>query len=31
VIAFDGTGVGATTGRTPNTIEAMARDAVAFL
>jgi len=31
VIAFDNTGVGATTGRTPNTIEAMAHDAVAFL
>ena len=31
VITFDNTGVGATTGRTPNTIEAMAHDAVAFL
>jgi pimeloyl-ACP methyl ester carboxylesterase len=31
VIAFDNTGVGATTGRTPNTIEAMAHGAVAFL
>jgi pimeloyl-ACP methyl ester carboxylesterase len=31
VITFDNTGVGATTGRTPNTIEAMANDAVAFL
>jgi pimeloyl-ACP methyl ester carboxylesterase len=31
VITFDNTGVGATTGTTPNTIEAMAHDAVAFL
>src|SRR5438105_2124214 len=31
VITFDNTGVGASTGRTPNTIEAMAHDAVAFL
>jgi pimeloyl-ACP methyl ester carboxylesterase len=31
VITFDNTGVGGTTGRTPNTIEAMAHDAVAFL
>jgi pimeloyl-ACP methyl ester carboxylesterase len=31
VITFDNTGVGATTGRTPNTVEAMAHDAVAFL
>src|SRR2546425_3486489 len=31
VVAFDNVGVGATTGRTPNTIEAMARDAIAFL
>src|SRR5258705_8206794 len=31
VVAFDNTGVGATTGTTPNTIEAMARDAIAFL
>jgi pimeloyl-ACP methyl ester carboxylesterase len=31
VITFDNTGVGATTGRTPNSIEAMAHDAVAFL
>jgi pimeloyl-ACP methyl ester carboxylesterase len=31
VITFDNAGVGATTGRTPNTIEAMAHDAVAFL
>jgi pimeloyl-ACP methyl ester carboxylesterase len=31
VITFDNSGVAATTGRTPNTIEAMARDAVAFL
>jgi pimeloyl-ACP methyl ester carboxylesterase len=29
-ITFDNTGVGATTGRTPNTIEAMAHDAIAF-
>jgi pimeloyl-ACP methyl ester carboxylesterase len=28
---FDNVGVGATTGRTPSTIEAMARDAIAFL
>src|SRR2546422_4572104 len=31
VITFDNTGVGATTGRTPNTIEAMAHDAVSLL
>jgi pimeloyl-ACP methyl ester carboxylesterase len=31
VITFDNTGVGATTGTTPNTIEAMAHDAIAFL
>src|SRR5262245_1316971 len=31
VIAFDNTGVAATTGKTPNTIEAMAHDAVAFI
>jgi pimeloyl-ACP methyl ester carboxylesterase len=31
VITFDNTGVGATTGRTPNTIEAMARDAIDFI
>ena len=31
VIAFDNVGVAATTGRTPSTIEAMARDAIAFL
>jgi pimeloyl-ACP methyl ester carboxylesterase len=31
VVAFDNVGVGATTGRTPSTIEAMARDAIAFL
>jgi pimeloyl-ACP methyl ester carboxylesterase len=31
VITFDNVGVGATTGTTPNTIEAMAHDAVAFL
>ena len=31
VITFDNVGVGATTGRTPNTVEAMAHDAIAFL
>jgi pimeloyl-ACP methyl ester carboxylesterase len=31
VVAFDNVGVAATTGRTPSTIEAMARDAIAFL
>src|SRR5215472_14117046 len=31
VITFDNVGVGATTGRTPATIEAMAHDAIAFL
>src|SRR5438270_1697921 len=31
VIAFDNVGVGATTGRTPNTIAAMAHGAIAFL
>src|SRR6185437_4253431 len=31
VVAFDNVGVGATTGKTPNTIEAMAHDAIAFL
>src|SRR5690349_6772962 len=31
VIAFDNRGVGASTGRTPDTIEAMARDAVMFI
>src|SRR5438445_12522523 len=31
VIAFDNVGVGATTGRTPNTVEAMAHDAIAFI
>jgi pimeloyl-ACP methyl ester carboxylesterase len=31
VITFDNAGVAATTGRTPNTIEPMAHDAVAFL
>src|SRR5262249_12125534 len=31
VVAFDNTGVGATSGRTPNTVEAMAHDAIAFL
>jgi pimeloyl-ACP methyl ester carboxylesterase len=31
VVVFDNVGVGATTGRTPNTIEAMAHDAIAFL
>src|SRR5262249_27226609 len=31
IIAFDNVGVGATTGRTPSTFEAMAQDAIAFL
>jgi pimeloyl-ACP methyl ester carboxylesterase len=31
VITFDNVGVGGTTGKTPNTIEAMANDAVAFI
>jgi pimeloyl-ACP methyl ester carboxylesterase len=31
VIAFDNVGVGATTGRTPSTAEAMAHDAIAFV
>src|SRR5207247_479163 len=31
VITFDNVGVGATTGATPNTIQAMAHDAIAFL
>ena len=31
VITFDNVGVGATTGRTPDTVEAMARGAIAFL
>jgi pimeloyl-ACP methyl ester carboxylesterase len=31
VIAFDNVGVGATTGRTPTTVEAMAHGAIAFL
>jgi len=31
VVTFDNVGVGATTGSTPNTIEAMAHDAIAFL
>ena len=31
VVAFDNAGVGATTGTTPNTIEAMAHDAIAFV
>ena len=31
VVAFDNVGVGATTGRTPNTVEAMAHAAIAFL
>src|SRR5580692_6351803 len=31
VIAFDNAGVGATTGTTPDTIEQMARDAIAFI
>src|SRR3954467_14456804 len=30
-VTFDNAGVGATTGRTPSTVEAMARDAIAFL
>jgi pimeloyl-ACP methyl ester carboxylesterase len=30
-VTFDNVGVGGTTGRTPNTIEAMAHDAIAFL
>jgi pimeloyl-ACP methyl ester carboxylesterase len=31
VVPFDNVGVGATTGTTPNTVEAMAHDAIAFL
>src|SRR6266542_2616954 len=31
VVAFDSVGVGATTGTTPNTVEAMAHDAIAFI
>src|SRR4051812_45427155 len=31
VVAFDNVGVGATTGRTPDTVEAMARGAIEFL
>src|SRR6201997_708371 len=31
VVTFDNVGVGATTGTTPNTIEQMARDAIAFI
>jgi pimeloyl-ACP methyl ester carboxylesterase len=31
VVAFDNVGVGATTGRTPNTVEGMAHDAIAFI
>ncbi|WP_348627880.1 MULTISPECIES: alpha/beta hydrolase [unclassified Mesorhizobium] len=31
VITFDNRGVGASSGSTPNTVEAMARDAVAFI
>ena len=31
VIAFDNAGVGGSTGRTPDTVEQMARDAIAFL
>jgi len=31
VVTFDNTGVGATTGTTPNTIEQMAHDAIAFV
>ena len=31
VVAFDNVGVGATTGRTPSTVEGMAHDAIAFI
>jgi pimeloyl-ACP methyl ester carboxylesterase len=31
VVTFDNVGVGATTGRTPNTVEGMAQDAIAFI
>ena len=31
VVAFDNVGVGSSTGATPNTVEAMARDAIAFV
>src|SRR5215467_3165899 len=31
VLAFDNAGVGATTGRTPSTVEAMAHDAISFI
>jgi pimeloyl-ACP methyl ester carboxylesterase len=31
VVPFDNVGVGATTGMTPNTVEAMAHDAIAFI
>src|SRR5579864_8659160 len=31
VVTFDNVGVGATTGRTPNTVEEMAHDAISFL
>jgi pimeloyl-ACP methyl ester carboxylesterase len=31
VVTFDNTGVGASTGRTPNTVEQMAHDAIAFV
>ena len=31
LVAFDNVGVGATTGRTPSTVEAMAHDAIAFV
>ena len=31
VVSFDNVGVGSTTGRTPNTIEAMAHDAIVFV
>jgi len=31
VVTFDNVGVGGTTGRTPNTVETMAHDAIAFL
>ena len=31
VVTFDNVGVAATSGTTPNTVEAMARDAIAFI
>src|ERR1700692_4427012 len=31
VVTFDYAGVGATTGSTPNTVEAMAKDAISFI